>query len=175
MISPFYPRDRYDGGEGENLTESGQEPTKQSIEGRSVEHLAAKGWEIPNTLNHDLPCDEWDQRLRPMLDQVPASEILTWDLFKWIMGGVLTWMGVLSGMIYRATTIRNALEAHYKDDTARFERLEKRMEIEHAENIAAGERTRADLLKGQQNLATDFAQTRQFLQDFVLKQLDRDK
>ena len=75
MNSPFYPRDRYESGdEGENVTESLQDPTNQLangriFKGRSVEHLAAKGWEdsVRGTLKSGLSktCGDWDKKLQP--------------------------------------------------------------------------------------------------------------
>lgn len=115
-------------------------------------------------------------------DMIPSPDnpYVTWGQFEWIIGGILTAQASISGatlMVVRwmlrshDRELEAEFEARDKENTAKFDALGKRLEIEHSENKAALQSLRADMLNSNQQLFEELRSIRRLFDEFLLKQL----
>ena len=111
-----------------------------------------------------------------------ATNYVTWEQFHLYLSGIGTALAAVFGMSVRGLFIRSMLKAHFEKDDERFATLERhanerfselsaRLELEHAENKAALQTLRADMLQSNTNLGEEFRAMRRFFEEYLLKRL----
>lgn len=140
------------------------------------QHLAAKGWKIPRTLNRDLPCEEWDKRLEIIVATPPleSSSFVTFDTFKWVLGGVIGAISLAFGAVFAAimplTGVKLVLEKHIAQDEKWQGDLLAKLANEHTENQVRMADMERRLRDGQGTVLIEVHKIREFFEQYILRQ-----
>lgn len=94
------------------------------------------------------------------------TDYVPWSVFEWFVGIQGAVGAAFMGLILRY------LKGHLKEDDERFEKMDKKLDMEHMENKEDLQRTRADVLAGQRGLADQFGALRRVLDDILLRRRD---